>query len=97
MGLIILILLVGTPVLLVMLARMRERMERLEGEVAALRVALEEGRRVALGPADLATDVSPAPPSVIPAKAGISGQEVSAGLPETPAFAGVTAWGSRHA
>jgi len=27
---------------------------------------------------------------VIPAKAGISGQEASAGLPETPAFAGVT-------
>jgi hypothetical protein len=27
---------------------------------------------------------------VIPAKAGISGREVSAGLPETPAFAGVT-------
>ena len=29
-----------------------------------------------------------APVSVIPAKAGISGQEVSAGLHETPAFAG---------
>jgi len=28
---------------------------------------------------------------VIPAKAGISGQEVAAGLPETPASAGVTA------
>ena len=27
---------------------------------------------------------------VIPAKAGISGREVSAGLHETPAFAGVT-------
>ena len=27
---------------------------------------------------------------VIPAKAGISGQEVAAGLTETPAFAGVT-------
>ena len=27
---------------------------------------------------------------VIPAKAGISGQEVTAGLAETPAFAGVT-------
>jgi hypothetical protein len=27
---------------------------------------------------------------VIPAKAGISGQEVTAGLHETPAFAGVT-------
>jgi hypothetical protein len=27
---------------------------------------------------------------VIPAKAGISGREVAAGLPETPAFAGVT-------
>jgi hypothetical protein len=27
---------------------------------------------------------------VIPAKAGISGQEVSAGLPEVPAFAGMT-------
>jgi hypothetical protein len=32
----------------------------------------------------------PADCTVIPAKAGISGQEVSAGLPETPAFAGVT-------
>jgi hypothetical protein len=29
--------------------------------------------------------------SVIPAKAGTSGQEVSAGLPEIPAFAGITA------
>jgi hypothetical protein len=28
---------------------------------------------------------------VIPAKAGTSGQEVSAGLPEVPAFAGMTA------
>jgi hypothetical protein len=28
---------------------------------------------------------------VIPAKAGTSGREVSAGLPEAPAFAGVTA------
>lgn len=28
---------------------------------------------------------------VIPAQAGISGREVTAGLPETPAFAGVTA------
>jgi hypothetical protein len=27
---------------------------------------------------------------VIPAQAGISGQEDTAGLPETPAFAGVT-------
>jgi hypothetical protein len=27
---------------------------------------------------------------VIPAKAGISGQEVTVGLAETPAFAGVT-------
>ena len=27
---------------------------------------------------------------VIPAKAGTSGQEVSAGIPEAPAFAGVT-------
>jgi hypothetical protein len=27
---------------------------------------------------------------VIPAKAGTSGQEVSAGLPEVPAFAGMT-------
>jgi hypothetical protein len=27
---------------------------------------------------------------VIPAEAGTSGQEVSAGLPEAPAFAGVT-------
>jgi hypothetical protein len=27
---------------------------------------------------------------VIPAKAGTSGQEVTAGLPEAPAFAGVT-------
>jgi hypothetical protein len=27
---------------------------------------------------------------VIPAKAGTSGQEVSTGLPEAPAFAGVT-------
>jgi hypothetical protein len=34
---------------------------------------------------------------VIPAKAGISGQEVSAGLHEAPAFAGVTTWRSRHA
>ncbi|MGA9583229.1 MAG: sulfate adenylyltransferase subunit CysN [Allosphingosinicella sp.] len=33
--------------------------------------------------------ISPAQP-VIPAKAGTSGQEVSAGLPEAPAFAGVT-------
>jgi len=31
-----------------------------------------------------------APGHVIPAKAGISGQEVSAGLTETPACAGVT-------
>jgi hypothetical protein len=29
--------------------------------------------------------------SVIPAKAGISGRKVTAGLPEAPAFAGVTA------
>ncbi len=28
--------------------------------------------------------------SVIPAKAGTSGREVSAGLPEVPAFAGMT-------
>jgi len=28
--------------------------------------------------------------TVIPAKAGIPGQEVTAGLPEAPAFAGVT-------
>jgi hypothetical protein len=28
---------------------------------------------------------------VIPAKAGTSGHEVAAGLPEAPAFAGVTA------
>jgi hypothetical protein len=28
--------------------------------------------------------------TVIPAQAGISGQEVTAGLRETPAFAGVT-------
>jgi hypothetical protein len=28
---------------------------------------------------------------VIPAKAGTSGREVSAGLPEVPAFAGMTA------
>jgi len=34
---------------------------------------------------------------VIPAQAGIPGQKVTAGLAETPAFAGVTAWGSRHA
>ena len=62
MGLIILILLVGIPVLLVMLARMRERVERLEGEVAALRVALEEGRRVASLPSDTAvapSEISP--------------------------------------
>ncbi|MEA3015014.1 MAG: hypothetical protein QOD42_3559 [Sphingomonadales bacterium] len=32
-----------------------------------------------------------APPPVIPAKAGIPGRKVSADLPETPAFAGVTA------
>ena len=91
MGLIILILLVGIPVLLVMLARMRERMERLEGEVAALRVALEEGRRVASLPSDTAAAPERAATfRVIPAKAGISGQEVSAGLDQTPAFAGVT-------
>jgi hypothetical protein len=29
-------------------------------------------------------------PRVIPAKAGTSGQEISAGLPEVPAFAGMT-------
>jgi hypothetical protein len=34
---------------------------------------------------------------VIPAKAGTSGREVDAGLPETPAFAGVTTCGGRHA
>ena len=34
---------------------------------------------------------------VIPAKAGISGQKVTAGLSETPAFAGATAWESRRA
>ena len=30
--------------------------------------------------------------NLIPAKAGTSGQEVSAGLPEVPAFAGMTGW-----
>jgi len=34
---------------------------------------------------------------VIPAKAGISHQQGSAGLQETPASAGVTTWGDRHA
>jgi hypothetical protein len=32
----------------------------------------------------------PSPGSVIPAKAGTSGQEVSVGLPEVAAFAGMT-------
>jgi hypothetical protein len=32
----------------------------------------------------------PAAPSVTPAKAGVPGQEVTAGLDEIPAFAGVT-------
>ena len=35
--------------------------------------------------------------AVIPAKAGISVGMASALLAETPAFAGVTAWGRRHA
>jgi hypothetical protein len=34
-------------------------------------------------------------PRVIPAKAGISGRKGTAGLLETPAFAGVTALGGR--
>jgi len=34
---------------------------------------------------------------VIPAQAGISGQEVTAGPHETPASAGVTACGGGHA
>jgi hypothetical protein len=34
---------------------------------------------------------------VIPAKAGFSEREVEACLHETPAFAGVTIWGDRHA
>jgi hypothetical protein len=34
--------------------------------------------------------------AVIPAKAGTSGKKVTALLPGTPAFAGVTAWGGRH-
>ncbi|HEX9947047.1 MAG TPA: hypothetical protein VGA98_05850 [Allosphingosinicella sp.] len=33
---------------------------------------------------------------VIPAKAGTSGQEVTAGLHETPAFAGVTGGAGLH-
>jgi hypothetical protein len=32
------------------------------------------------------------PPLVIPAEAGTSGQEVSAGLPEVPASAGMTGY-----
>ncbi|MEA3051246.1 MAG: hypothetical protein QOG72_149 [Sphingomonadales bacterium] len=34
---------------------------------------------------------------VIPAKAGTSGQEVSAGLQKVPAFAGMTTCGDRYA
>lgn len=79
MGFILLVLVViGLAVPLVELARMRQRMERLEGEVAALRAALEKGRRL-----------EPAPYPVFPAEAGTSGQEVSADLHETQAFAGV--------
>ena len=34
--------------------------------------------------------------AVMPAQAGISGRKDTILLAETPAFAGVTAWGRRH-
>jgi hypothetical protein len=34
--------------------------------------------------------------TVTPAEAGVPGRKVAARLHETPAFAGVTAWGSRQ-
>lgn len=84
MGLLLILLLAGLAFLLVPMRRLQERVSALESELAALRLRLEEGQR--------SSRVEPL--AVIPAEAGISGQEVSAGFAETPAFAGVTEDGS---
>ena len=71
--LLLLIMLGGLAYLLAALRPLQDRVRRLEGEIASLRMRTgEQSQRV------------------IAAKAGISGQEVTAGRAETPGFAGVT-------